>query len=113
MATNTNVESPVLSRWLMVLAVAGALNAAIAAGYYLRVVGAMYFRPGTTTFAERGGSGGMGAAVICGILTVLLGLSPTFVLSSTRQAERSAYHHPDSTTSYTGVAPASAPVARR
>lgn len=91
---STKTENSQLSTWLMVLAVAGALNAAIAATYYLRVVGAMYFRPATGTPVERGGVGGLGAAAICCVMIVLLGVAPRFMLASARQAENSALAWP-------------------
>jgi NADH-quinone oxidoreductase subunit N len=76
--------------WMIALAVVGSLNAAIGAGYYLRVIGAMYFRSGTAPLAHHGGTGGLAAAAVCGVLTVLVGVSPGFFLSSTRLAEQSA-----------------------
>jgi NADH-quinone oxidoreductase subunit N len=85
--------------------VAGALNAAIAAAYYLRVVGTMYFRGATAENAhlQPGGSGSLAAAVVCGVLVVLLGVSPKFVLTGTQNAERSAMH--------LGTAPSARPAA--
>jgi NADH-quinone oxidoreductase subunit N len=76
--------------WMIALAVVGSLNAAIGAGYYLRVIGAMYFRSSSVALAPQGGAGGLGAAAICGVLTVLVGVSPSFFLASTRLAEVSA-----------------------
>jgi NADH-quinone oxidoreductase subunit N len=111
--TATIAENAQLSNWMIVLAVAGALNAAIAGGYYLRIVGAMYFQPGNVSIAEPGGWGGLSAAVICGVLTVLLGLSPGFVLSSTRKAEKSAHRLPSATSSYALEGIDAAPVASR
>jgi NADH-quinone oxidoreductase subunit N len=37
-----------LQSWFIITAVVGMLNAAISAGYYLRLIGAMYFRPATS-----------------------------------------------------------------
>ena len=61
-----NVESPLAQRWFIAAAVGGALNAAVAAAYYLRVVAVMYFkRPSApasasiaTVSSTRGGRGG-------------------------------------------------------
>jgi NADH-quinone oxidoreductase subunit N len=100
-----NVEDSTLSTWMIVLAVAGSLNAAIAAAYYLRVVAAMYFRPATVTFSRPGAVGGLAAAAICCVVTVLLGLSPESMLRSARQAEDSASRLPFATTTFAGDAP--------
>lgn len=109
-----SVESTQVSTWLYVLAVAGSLNAAVAGAYYLRIVGAMYFRPAAVIYSQPGGAGGMGAAVICGILVVLVGISPRFVMSSARKAEASALQVPKSTLYADGQPrPVVAPVASR
>ena len=60
-------------RWLIGLAVVGVLNAAIAAAYYLRVVGVMYFRTPLGTPRAEGGRGAWWAAALCAVLVVLLG----------------------------------------
>ncbi len=49
-----------ISTWFLLLAIVAALNAATAAAYYLRVIGAMYFRPATSTPPAEGGPGGAG-----------------------------------------------------
>jgi NADH-quinone oxidoreductase subunit N len=97
LSSETATENSQLSTWLLVLAVAGALNAAIAATYYLRVVGAMYFRSATGAPVERGGVGGLGAAAICCVMIVLLGVAPRFMLASALQAESSALAWPAAT----------------
>ncbi len=43
--------------WFVVLAILGVLNAAISAGYYLRIVGVMYFRPPSAEPRTEGGWG--------------------------------------------------------
>jgi len=68
---NSNV-----SFWLYVLVIVGALNAAIAAAYYLRVVSAMYFREQVADTPARGGEGAMVAMAIAAILTCFTGASP-------------------------------------
>lgn len=65
-----------LRPWFIALAVIGAVNAAIAAAYYLRIVAVMYFRPPTTTLKAEGGSGAGWALAVCAVLVVLLGLFP-------------------------------------
>ena len=59
-------------KWFVGLAVAGAVNAAISAGYYLRVVGVMYFRSSLTVPAARRGLGAGLVATLCaaGVLAV-------------------------------------------
>jgi NADH-quinone oxidoreductase subunit N len=64
--------------WLIALAVVGVVNSAVAAAYYLRIVGVMFFRMplGTPAVNERAG-GGVSAALACAILSVfVIGLHP-------------------------------------
>jgi NADH-quinone oxidoreductase subunit N len=61
--------------WFIVVAVIGALNAAVAAAYYLRVVGVMYFRLPLAAFKPKGGRGAAVAAIVCALLVVALGLA--------------------------------------
>ena len=68
------------------LAVAGGLNAAIAAGYYLRVISAMYFRSPAEQPPAAGGRGALAAAVIGLVLVIGLGLFPSKVIGGARQA---------------------------
>lgn len=60
--------------WFIVLAIIGVLNAAISAGYYLRVVGVMYFRPAADAPSTKGGLGTLTAAMACALFTILLGV---------------------------------------
>ena len=62
--------------WFVGLAVVGALNAAISAAYYLRVVGAMYFRSSTKFTHAEGGLGAGLATVAAAILVIAIGVSP-------------------------------------
>jgi len=80
--------------WFIALAVVGALNAAIAAAYYLRVVAALYFKPSTAPLAGEGSIGGLGAAVICAVAVVVVGVLPDRVTIGTRLAEQSALNVP-------------------
>lgn len=74
--------------WFLALAVLGVLNSAVAAAYYLRIVGLMFFRMPRTTPPVRPGTGGsVGTAVACAILTVvLIGLYPGLWIGWARQA---------------------------
>jgi NADH-quinone oxidoreductase subunit N len=75
------------SLWFTILAVAGALNAAIAAAYYLRVVAVMYFQPAVAPVAADGGRQAWLAAVISAGLVILVGALPTRPLQMAIQSE--------------------------
>ena len=66
-----------LRPWFVSLAILGVLNAAVAAAYYLRIVGAMFFRmalgkpPATPNRPAP-----LTVAVICGLLVLAIGLFP-------------------------------------
>ncbi len=72
--------------WFVVLAILGVLNAAISAGYYLRIVSVMYFRPPSTEPRTEGGKGALTAAVACALATVIIGLYPGPLLKASNQA---------------------------
>ncbi len=76
--------------WMIALATIGVLNAAIGAAYYLRVVGAMFFRaPATVPRVKRGLGGPWAAAVLCAVLTVLIGVLPgPWIRAATQAAAR-------------------------
>ncbi len=71
------------------LAIVAALNAAIAAAYYLRIVGVMYFRSPLTTLAGEGGRGARVALTASVVLVVLMGLAPGRLQSGANQAAKS------------------------
>jgi NADH-quinone oxidoreductase subunit N len=73
----------------IILAVIGALNAAIAAAYYLRVVGIMFFGAPGRTPAAAGGRGSSIAAAICLALVIGIGLFPTALMNGAYQAAHS------------------------
>ncbi len=77
------------SSWFLVLAVVGVLNAAVAAAYYLRVVGAVYFDDrGRGSESEQSGFGLSAiAAIVCGLLVVIGGLSPGRMIEYFQQIE--------------------------
>jgi NADH-quinone oxidoreductase subunit N len=71
--------APVEARpWFIALAVAGVVNSAIGAAYYLRVVGVMFFRPPSAPPAVGDRiAGPVAAAWACALVTVVLvGLNP-------------------------------------
>jgi NADH-quinone oxidoreductase subunit N len=65
-----------LAMWFAILAVAGALNAAIAAAYYLRIVAVMYFQPQTQPPVASGGLPARLAVVLCALFVVAVGAWP-------------------------------------
>ncbi|MCU0876651.1 MAG: NADH-quinone oxidoreductase subunit N [Pirellulaceae bacterium] len=76
------------SVWFTLLVVVGALNAAIAAAYYLRVVAVMYFQPGTAQPAAEGGRGAWLATAACAALVLLVGVLPGRAIDAADEAER-------------------------
>jgi NADH-quinone oxidoreductase subunit N len=78
-ALDVDAAAPELSGmrlWFIVLAVAGGLNAAVAAAYYLRIVAVMYFGAGSATRRDEPRRAAGFASGICVALVVLLGLLP-------------------------------------
>jgi len=73
-------------RWFLTLVVAGALNAAVAAAYYLRIVGVMYFRTPLATPRAEGGGGPWLAAVLCTVAVLVAGVFPGPLLQETKKA---------------------------
>ena len=74
--------------WFIALAIGGAANAAIAAAYYLRVIGVIYFRaPTSQSLAARGGAGAMASVIACAALVLLLGVVPGLLLKPAAQSD--------------------------
>lgn len=69
------------------LLIVGALNAAIAAAYYLRIVSVMFFQPSAEPVPAGGGPGALVAATLCGILVVLAGVAPGSIMHLAGQYE--------------------------
>jgi len=76
--------------WFVVLALAGALNAAISAGYYLKVVGAIYFRKPINVPRGEGGLGARLAVYGAAALTAVVAIFPGVFLQTARNAGQSA-----------------------
>jgi len=74
--------------WFAALAILGALNAAIAAAYYLRVIAVMYFRPPQAHVPMRGGAGASATVITCVVVVVLVGIMPGKWLRFSHDAER-------------------------
>jgi NADH-quinone oxidoreductase subunit N len=85
-----NPQASSLWPWFLALAVVGAINAAISAAYYLRIVGVMYFRPASGRLEARGGSGAAWAVAVCALLVVAIGLNPGVPLERANRASQSA-----------------------
>jgi NADH-quinone oxidoreductase subunit N len=79
-----------LAYWFTVLAVAGAVNAAIAAAYYLRIVAVMYFQPAAEPVAASGGPTARLAAIVCAGLVVAVGAWPGGFLDIAVRSEAAA-----------------------
>jgi NADH-quinone oxidoreductase subunit N len=74
--------------WLALLAIAGAVNAAIAAAYYLRVVAVMYFGTAQRQHGAEGGWGAQIAMAVAAALVVWLGALPGTIIAPTQRAEQ-------------------------
>ena len=71
----------------LALLIVGALNAAIAAAYYLRIVSVMFFQSSTEEVPAGGGLGALIASTLCGALVVLAGVAPGSILHLAGQYE--------------------------
>lgn len=85
-----NVEGEGLRFWFLILAIAAALNAAVAAAYYLRIVAAMYFRESVNVPRAEGGGGAWVAAMVTAVLVVAAGIFPGSLLNQANRASQSA-----------------------
>jgi NADH-quinone oxidoreductase subunit N len=100
-ALNVNAESDGavnMKMWFVILAIVGVVNATISAGYYLRIVGVMYFRPSSTVPKAEGGLGTLTAAIICVLFTAILGvymsgLYPGALLQASNHAQPLKFQH--------------------
>jgi NADH-quinone oxidoreductase subunit N len=101
-------DSAGLSLWFTVLAVTGALNAAIAAAYYLRIVAVMYFQPAAQPVPAAGGRGALLATLLLAALVVGAGALPGRLVAVASNAE-AVLRGP--TASAVSVPPEGAPVA--
>jgi len=74
---------PDVAWWFVVLAIVAALNAAIAAGYYLRVIAAMYFQTSERPATAHGGYGSLTAMLVAAVLVIGIGLAPGYLVGPT------------------------------
>jgi NADH-quinone oxidoreductase subunit N len=85
-------ETAAAPTWFLVLLIAAALNAAVAAAYYLRVIATMYFGSDEAAGAGNGVSQLAGvSAVACGVFVVACGLFPGSLVERTGAAGQSAH----------------------
>jgi NADH-quinone oxidoreductase subunit N len=78
------------SLWMILLAVCGALNAAVGAAYYLRIVGVMYFQPAASSEPQSTQPGGaLATTLACALLVIAAGVWPASVMRGARSAEQS------------------------
>ncbi|MEN6459599.1 MAG: NADH-quinone oxidoreductase subunit N [Thermoguttaceae bacterium] len=74
--------------WFITAAVVGVLNAAVAAAYYLRVVGMLYFRTPSARLRPEGGRGAWAAALLCAAAVVAIGVDPGPLVRAASDAGR-------------------------
>jgi len=72
----------------MILAVVAALNAAIAAAYYLRLIGVMYFNKPSHVRPARGHQGSWLVMAVATSLIIMIGFLPGRAIRSVRKAEQ-------------------------
>ncbi len=84
-----NPQAEGLWPWFVALAIVGALNAAISAAYYLRIVGVMYFRPSLSRPESSGASAGWAMAA-CVLAVLGIGCFPGTLVEHATRASRAA-----------------------
>lgn len=80
------VQSAWETRLFPLLALAGAINAAIGAIYYLRAIGAMFLRDALVPLETKSAGPARIAVLVCAVLTLTLGVVPTPLLNAIRLA---------------------------
>jgi NADH-quinone oxidoreductase subunit N len=101
-ALNTSATEG-LRTWFIGLAVIGVINAAVSAGYYLRIVGTMFFRPATSQAPAEGGPGAYAAMLICAVLVVGIGIASGPLVDVAANAGKSARVLPKASTMVTST----------
>lgn len=75
--------------WFVVLAILGVLNSAVAAAYYLRILGIVFFRPApATTAGEHRVTAPYLVSIACGLLVLAIGVYPSVWLEPAQRAGR-------------------------
>ena len=88
--SSTGNMSSGLWPWFLMLSIVAVVNAAISAGYYLRIIAVMYFRPALSAPVCQGGMGAGAALFICAALVILTGLFPGTLQETARDMSRAA-----------------------
>lgn len=78
-------------RLFLWLAIIAAINAAIGAFYYLRVIGTMYLRTAIKPLPGRAGIAGALALLACAIITIWLGCYPPHAIAFVRRSGQPTY----------------------
>ena len=77
-----------LALWFVGLAIVAALNAAIGAAYYLRIIGVMYFQSPNTPAPAKGGTLALVGGVLCALLVIGSGMFPAQIVGLSLRAEQ-------------------------
>lgn len=75
--------------WFVALAVVAAINAAIGAAYYLRVISTMFFQDVRVTLPAQGGLGPFAAMLSAALLVLGIGLFPAVTMQRAQFADQS------------------------
>lgn len=89
-AIQVGLSDSKLAPWFIALAVVGMLNAATSAAYYLRLIGAMYFRTPEGEPAKPAGLGPWLAVAVCTATSVAIMLGPGGITAASNGAAKSA-----------------------
>jgi NADH-quinone oxidoreductase subunit N len=81
-------SQPWVRAWFAALAVLGVLNAAIAAAYYLRIIGAVWFRTAVAPLRAGGGWAALCSTLIAAVLVLAIGLVPGPLVRESSEATR-------------------------
>ncbi len=82
-----------LSLWFVGLAIVAALNAAIGAAYYLRIIGVMYFQSPGSPAPAAGGRLALVGGVFCALLVIGSGMFPAQIVGLSLRAEHKLVEH--------------------
>ncbi|MGC4006174.1 MAG: NADH-quinone oxidoreductase subunit N [Pirellulales bacterium] len=92
---NGSILTEPANPWFLALAIAGALNAAIAAAYYLRLIAKMCFGPATGTPLDNPNQGPKLAAIVCVLLVIGAGIFPGLMQTQAQNAGKGIYSYAD------------------
>ncbi len=80
-------EKSGLSFWFLVLAIVGALNAAVAAAYYLRIVSVMYFRESDQRESAPLAWSSSASVALCAAAILAIGVVPGLVMTPAQSSD--------------------------